>query len=155
MDSTAAFYSRPTYSGAGGAGFTVFSGSRRQRGGGIFGSLARMVLPVVKHVGKSVLSSVGEQGMGLVKDVGQSILRGEGVQGIKQTLRQQGLKRLKNVGQTAFDAATRPRRFDTSIDPSLRTVALLGKRAQRASASGPPSKRRRKRQRRDTSAANF
>ena len=152
MDATAAFYSRPTYSGVGGGGFTVFSGGRRQRGGGIFGSLARMVLPVVKQVGKSVLSSVGKQCMGLMKDVGQSILRGEGMSGVQNTLRRQGLKRLKNVGQSAFNAFTTPEGAPSQRNGSLR------KRKQRSTApttGGPPTKQHRKRQRTTTTAANF
>ena len=41
MVSIEALYSQPTYSGGGGIPF--FAGSRRQFGGGIFGSLARFI----------------------------------------------------------------------------------------------------------------
>ena len=51
MDDTLAFYSRPSTEYRGG-GFPVFAGSRRQRGGGIFGSLKRFFLPIAKNVGK-------------------------------------------------------------------------------------------------------
>ena len=58
IDPTARFYSQPSYVGA---GFPVFSGSRRQLGGGIFGSLAKMVLPAWKDVGGSNLRTTGRQ----------------------------------------------------------------------------------------------
>ena len=90
MDSTATFYSQPSYVSSGGA-FPVFAGGRRQRGGGIFGSLARMVLPALKSVGKSVLKSAGQQALGLATEVAQSALSGEGLSGVKQTLQRQGL----------------------------------------------------------------
>ena len=51
-DRTAAFYSGPSYTFRG-AGFPVYSGSRRQRGGSILGALARNVLPAL---GKTALS---------------------------------------------------------------------------------------------------
>ena len=51
MDRTAAFYSRPSYVGA---GFPVFAGSRRQRGGSILGALKSMVGPVLSSL-KSML----------------------------------------------------------------------------------------------------
>ena len=49
MDHTVHFYSQPSYRG--GANFPIFTGSRRQRGGGIFGSLGRMFAPIAKRVG--------------------------------------------------------------------------------------------------------
>ena len=102
MDPTARFYSQPSYVGA---GFPVFSGSRRQRGGGIFGSLAKMVLPVLKSVGSSVLRTAGRQAVGLARDVAESALSGQGLTGVRQTLQRQGLKRLGNVGRSALRSA--------------------------------------------------
>ena len=59
MASIDSIYSQPTYTGGGGIPF--FAGSRRQFGGGIFGSLARLVMPAVKNfilpTAKSALTS--------------------------------------------------------------------------------------------------
>ena len=154
MDPTAAFYSRPTYSGVGGGGFPVFSGSRRQRGGGIFGSLARMVLPVVKSVGTSILKSAGQQALGLASDAAQSALRGEGLSGVRRTLRQQGLKRLKNVGMSALSAATqqrtgglllpppnlRKRRHSSTLPTTTTTVAKKRRKKQASTTTATTSK---------------
>ena len=103
MDPTVRFYSQPTY--AVGGGFPVFAGSRRQRGGGIFGSLAKMVLPVIKTVGSAVLRNVGGEVAGLARDVAQTALSGRGMAVVRQTLQRQGLKRLQNVGQHAIRTA--------------------------------------------------
>ena len=161
MDRTAHFYSQPSYAGAGG-GFPVFTGSRRQRGGGIFGALARMVAPAITKVGKTALRSFGQNIAGLASDVAQSALRGEGIAGVKQTLRQQGLKRLKNVGSTAL------RTTMDSINNSLSKRATdaptsgLKRPLSAASISSSPSpaakRRRKKKQRRgggSSAVANF
>ena len=47
MDRIANFYAQPSYVGA---GFPIFSGSRRQRGGNIFGAIKNMFMPIVKSV---------------------------------------------------------------------------------------------------------
>ena len=52
MDRTAAFYSAPSYRYGGGA-MPVFSGSRRQRGGSIFGAFKRLFMPIITSLGKS------------------------------------------------------------------------------------------------------
>ena len=66
MDRSANFYSQPSYVGG---GFPIFSGSRRMRGGGIFGSLARLAVPVVKNLGRSLLRAGKHHGLGFAKDV--------------------------------------------------------------------------------------
>ena len=156
MDATARFYSQPSYVGG---GFPVFAGSRRQRGGGIFGSLAKMVLPALKSVGSSVLRNVGREAVGLARDVADTALSGQGLSGIRQTLQQQGLKRLRSVGRDAL--ATTLNQFQPqqeSAPPAIvANPAALGKR--RRVATTAPTKRRKKRaQRRGGStatAANF
>ena len=152
MDATARFYSQPSYVGG---GFPVFAGSRRQRGGGIFGSLAKMVLPALKSVGSSVLRNVGREAVGLARDVADTALSGQGLSGIRQTLQQQGLKRLRSVGRDAL--ATTLNQFQPQAPPVANPAAPLGKR--RRVATTAPTKRRPKRaQRRGGStatAANF
>ena len=71
MNRTHDFYSRPSY--VGGTGFPVYSGSRRQRGGSIFGATLRQVLPD----GATVKKAVGKQVLGFVGDVAKDVMRGE------------------------------------------------------------------------------
>ena len=91
MDDTLAFYSRPSTEYRGG-GFPVFAGSRRQRGGGIFGSLKRFFLPIAKNVGKNLLS----KGLGLARDVAQDALEGKN---IKSSIVDRGKAAAINVGK--------------------------------------------------------
>ena len=125
MDRTAAFYSAPSYHYRGAGGFPVFSGSRRQRGGGILGSLAKMAMPVLKTVGKAALG----EAVGFAKDVAGDIAQGRNV---GQSLKQHGLKRLKNTAMTSLSNIVGKR-----STPS-------GKRhARKKSRSQPPRKKRR------------
>ena len=159
MDPTAQFYSQPSYVGA---GFPVFSGSRRQRGGGIFGSLAKMVLPVLKSVGSSVLRTAGRQAVGLARDVAESALSGQGLTGVRQTLQRQGLKRLGNVGRSALRSAmsgvstAASDGFQQQRPVSAVRKSTLGKR-RHASKLRTSSQRGRKRPRLGggSTAANF
>ena len=72
MDHTAAFYSRPSYVGA---GFPVHPGSRRQWGGSILGSIAKFALPMLTNLGRAALG----QAVGLAKDVAQDALSGQNI----------------------------------------------------------------------------
>ena len=90
MDQTALFYSRPTHGG----GFPVFAGSRRQRGGGIFGSLKNFFLPVAKKIGRSLFS----QGVGLAKDIAEDALAGKS---IKSSFLDRGKSRALDFGKSA------------------------------------------------------
>ena len=90
MDDTALFYSRPTY----GAGFPVFTGARRQRGGGIFGTLKRFFLPVAKKLGKNLF----HQGVGLAKDMAQDVIQGKS---IKSSFLDHGKSRALDFGKSA------------------------------------------------------
>ena len=117
MDRTAAFYSRPSYVGA---GFPVYSGSRRQRGGSILGSIAKFALPMLKNVGRAALG----QAVGLAKDVAQDALSG---QNIGEALKRRGVQRLRNTASAAL-GPRRKRRM-----PSRK----------RNSGVKPPAKRRR------------
>lgn len=94
MDHTAAFYSRPS-SHVGGGGFNVFAGSRRQRGGSIFGKLKNFFLPVAKNLGKSLFS----HGIGLANDVARDAMEGKS---IKKSLMNRGKSRALDFGKTAL-----------------------------------------------------
>ena len=94
MDHTAAFYMRPSYEFHG-SGFPVFHGSRRQRGGSIFGSLAKMFSPIAKSVGRQLLS----HGVGLAKDIASDALAGRN---IKDSLISRGKATASNIGKSAL-----------------------------------------------------
>ena len=68
MDATAHFYSAPT-------GFTPFSGGRRQNGGGIFGSIARALIPKIKDFGKAA----ARRALGTATDVASDIAQGSNI----------------------------------------------------------------------------
>ena len=124
MDRTAAFYAGPSYRGA---GFPVFSGSRRQRGGSILGAIKSMVMPVLGSLGKSAL----KQAVGFAGDVVGDITQGRN---LRSSLKSRGLKRLKNVGSE-----------------TIQTILPSRKRSNPPTRRAPPTKRRRKNIRR----ANF
>ena len=96
MDRTAAFYSRPSYQS--GSGFPVFSGSRRQRGGGILGSIAKSVLPALKSAGKAVGKRAMRQAVGFASDVAGDVLAGKN---IAQSLKSRGKSRMLDIARTA------------------------------------------------------
>ena len=116
MDRTAAFYAGPSYRGA---GFPIFSGSRRQRGGSILGAIKSMVMPVLGTIGKSAL----KQAVGFAGDVVGDVTKGRS---IRSSLKSHGLKRLRNVGSEA-----------------IQTVMSSRKRRNPSKRRGPPTKRRR------------
>ena len=72
MDATARFYSAP-------AGFAPFSGGRRQMGGGIFGSLARALVPKLKDFGKAAASRALNTAVNVASDVAQGSSIGDAV----------------------------------------------------------------------------
>lgn len=92
MDDTLAFYSRPSHQFGGGA-FPVFTGSRRQRGGSIFGSLKRFFVPIAKSVGRNLLN----KGLGLARDVAEDALAGKN---IKSSIVNRGKAAAIDVGKS-------------------------------------------------------
>lgn len=97
MDLTASFYSRPSHDYHG-AGFPAFSGSRRQRGGGILGSLKNFFYPTFKRIGKSIGRSLMNQGVGLAQDVANDALLGKNM---KDSLINRGKSRAVSFGKSA------------------------------------------------------
>lgn len=91
MVSIEAIYSQPTYSGGGGIPF--FAGSRRQFGGGIFGSLARLVLPTAKRA----LKTIGKSALSVGKNVAADVLRGRNItDALIDHSKQEALTQLEN-----------------------------------------------------------
>ena len=125
MDRTAAFYSAPSYYRGG--GFPVFARSRRQRGGSILGSIARVAMPMLKSLGKAVLG----QAVGFAKDVAGDVVEGRN---IRASLKQRGLKRLKNTALSGLS---------TIADQVTRRDTPLGKRQAASHRKQPARKKRR------------
>ncbi len=94
MDLTAQFYSRPSHDFRGGA-FHVFAGSRRQRGGSIFGSLKRFFTPIAKMLGTSLLS----HGANLARNVAEDAIAGRNV---KNALLNRGKAAAMDFGKDAI-----------------------------------------------------
>ena len=130
MDRTASFYAQPSYGG----GFPVFSGSRRQRGGGIFGALARMALPFAKRVGSSILKRGARQAIGLAQDVVSDVAAGKNV---AQSIRSHGKSRLKQFGRRVLASGA----HELSKFASTAPKASRKRKAPRKKA--PPAKKRR------------
>ena len=84
MDSTAHFYSAPT-------AIPYFEGRRRQTGGGIFGSLARVLLPKLKDFGKTAARRAISAAANVANDVAEGsnigdALKSRGKEFLKQSL---------------------------------------------------------------------
>ena len=98
MDRTAAFYSIPTYTHGG--GIPIFSGSRRQRGGSIFGSLKRFFMPILYGLGKKVAKQGARQAVGLAKDVvGDAFM----FRNVNDSVKRHGKRRALNLTRYAAD----------------------------------------------------
>ena len=144
MDRTAAFYSAPSYQYRGAGGFPVFAGSRRQRGGSILGSIAKVAMPILGNIGKAALG----QAVGLAKDVAGDLAQGRN---IGQSLKQHGLKRLKNTAMSSLSNITgRPptvtgprRRVRRQAPGQAPRQAPLGKRRATSLRKQPPRKKSR------------
>ena len=142
MDRTAAFYSAPSYQYRGAGGFPVFSGSRRQRGGSILGSIAKVAMPILGNIGKAALG----QAVGLAKDVAGDVMQGRN---IRHSLKQHGLKRLKNTAMSSLSSITgRPpsgprQRVRRQAPGQAPRQAPLGKRRATSLRKQPPRKKSR------------
>ena len=132
MDRTAAFYSAPSYQYRGAGGFPVFSGSRRQRGGSILGSIAKVAMPILGNIGKAALG----QAVGLAKDVAGDLAQGRN---IKESLKQRGISRLKKTAKASLSNIVGRR----GQRRPMRRQAPLGKRHATTHRKQPPRKKSR------------
>ena len=99
MDRTAAFYSAPSYRYGGGA-MPVFSGSRRQRGGSIFGAFKRLFLPFITSFGKRLAKKGAQEAVGLAGDVVKDAFM---FKDVKQSLANNAKKRAFDFGKYAAE----------------------------------------------------
>ena len=105
MDATAHFYSAPT-------GFTPFSGSRRQVGGGIFGSLARSLLPKLKDFGAAAARRALNTATNVASDMAQGssfgdALKSRGKEFLKDSLAD-GVNRIRGEKRPSVLIASAP-----------------------------------------------
>lgn len=135
------FYSEPSY--VGGLNFNVYSGSRRQTGGSIFGSIKRAVVPHLKSTGKAM----GKQAIGLLTDVAQDVMDGENLgASIKQRAKERageaarvGLQKLTEIGTSALTSNIIGKR--PSMQTRTRPPSSTLKRPASRSVVRPPAKR--------------
>ena len=142
MNSTARFYSQPSY--VGGVPFNVYSGSRRQTGGSVFGAVKRAVLPTLKTAGKEM----GKQAIGLFKDVAQDVLSGENLgDSIKQRAKERAAEAARRGIQTLSNSAAQALSRSALKRPATslpRAVAPPRKRPRRRTTHAPAVRRRRR-----------
>jgi len=78
----------------------IFSGSRRQRGGSIFGSLKRFFMPIIYGLGKKVAKQGARQAIGLAKDVvGDAFM----FRNVNDSVKRHGKRRALNLTRYAAD----------------------------------------------------
>ena len=123
MDRTAQFYSQPTY--VGGGFMPVFSGSRRQRGGSILGSLKSFFMPLFSRLGRKGIKTA----MGVAQNVATEAMLGKN---IKASLRQHGMKAAKRLGNEILsDAIGHAKTALSSTTPSLKSAPSRKRAAPR------------------------
>jgi hypothetical protein len=98
-DPVADFYSKPQV----GSGISIFQGGRRQAGGGIFASIQRFAVPILRRIGQKLLNiapTVGSKALEVVKETVADVKRGKRFgeaakinisAKIRKTLQEQGL----------------------------------------------------------------
>ena len=128
MDRTAQFYSQPTY--ARGSGMPVFAGSRRQRGGGVLGSLKSFFMPILSRLGITGTQAA----MNVAQNVAQDLVSGKN---IAASLKQHGLQAAKRLGNEVLSNALDQVNLDFGVK---RKTAPKRKSAPKSKAA--PSRKR-------------
>lgn len=125
MDRTAQFYSAPTYHFRG-AGFPVYAGSRRQRGGSILGALRNFAMPIFNKIKQKALN----ESFGLAKGLMYDAVSGKD---LKQSLLKRGSQTARNVGVSLAGDALRSIRKRTAT-PTTTTRRPTKRKANRRPA---------------------
>jgi len=96
-DPIADFYSRPQL----GSGIAIYQGNRRQAGGGIFSSISRFAVPILRKIKEKILGiapAVGAKALEVVKNSIDDVRKNNKTSFVealrdnaRETLRQQGL----------------------------------------------------------------
>jgi len=89
-DPVADFYSKPQL----GSGIAIYQGNRRQAGGGIFQSIARFAVPILRTIKNKLLGiapALGNKAMEVVKDTIEDVQSGKRtfVQALRENTRDQ------------------------------------------------------------------
>lgn len=138
MDRTAQFYSTPSYHFKG-AGFPVYAGSRRQRGGSILGALKRLALPIL---GKLKQRAINET-WGLAKGAMYDTMSGKS---LKQSLMKRGIQGAKNIGiGLAGDALRSVRNKAQNPSRAVSNPKRIPTKRKRTRARGPKQSAAKKR----------
>ena len=156
MDRTAAYYSSPTYTFGAGM-MPVFSGSRRQRGGSIFGAIKSFLMPVLSAFGRKVVKRGASEAVGLAKDIASEAFSSGKLSAAP--VKSIAKKRALNLGKFATtEGLDSLQKMIGSGRRRARRRKSLRKRnlsKRRSKSKRPTKKRRRTRHRRRKSKANF
>ena len=149
MDASAEFYSKPSYHYQG-VGFPVYSGSRRQRGGGILGAIKSFFMPILKSFGKKALVKGKSAAIGFAKDMITDKIMGRDM---KESFKKNATNRALRLGkdlvtegaETVRTATKRRAKTRTSNKAIKRTSRGAGfSRKRRASSAFTQRKKRRR-----------
>ncbi len=176
MDRTAVYYSTPSYTFGAGA-MPVFSGSRRQRGGSIFGTIKGFLMPVLSSLGKKIAKRGAHEAVGFAKDFASEAFSSNKLSA--EPMKRIAKKRALSLGRYATDegldalqkmigSGKRRRRGRSQRKPSRKPKRLQSRRklakrrrhrrknlGKRRAASGKRRKSRVTKKRRRVAKANF
>ena len=145
MDRAQHFYSRPSYVGG---SFPVYSGSRRQSGGSVFGAIGRSVAPAASTIGKTL----GREALGFVGDVAHDVadgssfkdaLKARAKERIQRTLERGIQSGVQKVATAAMGDTVGPIIGDVAAVATKRLAPMLGNfRALKRRRVATPAARR-------------
>ena len=118
------FYSNPTY--LSGGAFTIYSGSRRQRGGSVLGSIRKFVVPA-GHTLMRGIKSAGQTAVRGIKSAGQYAVKGAKAAAKNETVREVAKKALEHgvtIGTNVAVDALQGRKVGEAIKERAREEAL-------------------------------
>ena len=134
-DPIADFYSRPQL----GSGIAIYQGNRRQAGGGIFSSIARFAVPILRKIRDKIFGmapAVGAKALEVVKNSIDDVRRNNKTSFVeairdnaRETLRQQGL--LPQDGSCINRVRRRKRRASAGVGKKRKTAAKKRKTVYR------------------------
>ena len=147
-------YSGPSF---GQNGYPVFVGGRRQVGGGLFGSLQRILTPSIRRIAKPLLKKVGSNMLELGANVAADALQGENVgESLKARAKQTALNTLSDLATTRSLPKRRRRKRNRIRQVGSGRVTKQKRRAntrrrRKKSTSSTRKTKRRTRKRKQTS----
>ena len=121
----AEFYARPSYMNGG--AFTIYSGSRRQKGGGILGSIRNALMPA----GRTAMKAL------------KSLARNKTVRGLAKQAVKRGTQVLTNVAVDALQGQDIGQSFKRHGKEAA-LQAIVGDDEDEEDYEAPPKKRRKK-----------